>query len=233
MSGVKLIGAVIAAGVLVVLAGVASFTSEQERSAAAAPSPPVEASQAQDQAVDPMFRLRAKGDADAPVTIYELSDFQCPWCRRFVDSTLPALEEEYIATGKVRFIFVNLPIPSLHPNAPAAHEFAMCAAAQEKFWPVHDLLFRHQDRWNRSQDPAPFFMSLADSAGLDGTALTECIDTGAMRPLVTSDMNTAMRGGVRSTPTFVIEGGVLPGYAPMETWRPILDSIVALKDAAN
>jgi len=224
MNGSKMTVGLIATLALATLAGVAWF-----RSPDAAPATTVAASAptTPPQAIDPRWAMRTKGSADAPVTIYELSDFQCPWCRRFADSTLPALSAEYITTGKARLIFVNFPIPSLHPNAPAAHEFAMCAADQGQFWPVHDLLFRKQPDWEKLNDPAPYFMGIADSVGVDRTRLEACIDSGSMRPLVTADLNTGRRAGMSSTPTFIIEGGVLPGAAGMDVWRPILDSILA------
>ena len=106
---------------------------------------------------------RTKGVATAPVTVYEMSDFQCPFCRRFATETFPAIEREYIATGKIRWIFVNLPLTSLHPNAVPAAQFAACAARQGKFWPAHDLLFRHQDTWAPLRNPGPFLLSLADT----------------------------------------------------------------------
>ena len=92
---------------------------------------------------DPMIAQRTKGDPDAPIAIYEITDFGCPWCREFHRLTLPSIEREYIETGKAKLIFVNLPISQLHPNSPAAHEFAMCAAQQDRFWPVYDLLYQH------------------------------------------------------------------------------------------
>src|SRR5438876_6581875 len=95
---------------------------------------------------DPLA-VRTKGAATAPVTVYEMSDFQCPYCKRHVDQTFPALEKEYIATGKVRWVFINFPLISIHPNAQAAAEFAMCAAREGKFWPAHDLLYRRQTSW--------------------------------------------------------------------------------------
>src|SRR2546429_9083525 len=84
-------------------------------------------------------RRRAKGRADAPVTLYEMSDFQCPYCREFAMSTMPVLEREYIEPGKVRFVYINLPLSSVHRNAASAAEVAMCAARQKRFWPMHDL----------------------------------------------------------------------------------------------
>ncbi len=186
---------------------------------------PAETSNAQ----DPMLGARTIGDPAAPVTVYEVSDFQCPFCRQFWEQTLPALKEEYIGTGHVRLIFINLPLAALHPNAPAAHEFAMCSARQGLFWPVHDLLFETQDDWKGLDNLVPFFMSLADSAGMDRSVLGQCLTTGAMRPVVQADLMMATRGGITGTPTFVIEGAALSGAAPIEDWRPLLDSIIAEK----
>src|SRR5690348_10355143 len=90
---------------------------------------------------------RTKGRSDAPITIYEMSDFQCPYCRQFALETLPLLERDYIATGKVRMVFINFPLTNVHKNAIVAAEVAMCAAQQQRFWPMHDLLFRHQPEW--------------------------------------------------------------------------------------
>jgi protein-disulfide isomerase len=174
-----------------------------------------------------MLDRRTKGDPDAPVTVFEVSDFQCPYCRKFWDETLPAIEREYIATGKVKLVFLNLPLPSIHPNAAAAHEFAMCATKQDQFWPVHDLLFRYQADWARLGDPAPYFMSLADSTELDRDLLMRCFNGGEVRWLIQQEAQMNMRAGLRSTPTFVVGEAVVPGFAPIEAWRPLLDSAFA------
>jgi protein-disulfide isomerase len=172
---------------------------------------------------------RSKGDPDAPITILEASDFQCPYCRVFWEETLPLLEEEYLNTGKARLVFLNLPLPQLHPNAPAAHEFAMCAAVQDRFWPVHDLLFQYQRLWATESDPRTVFQELADSAQLNREALDECFDTGAVRELIQREAQSNFQSGLRSTPVFVIERGLLRGAQPMQVWRPILDSIFEAK----
>ena len=177
---------------------------------------------------DDLTAARTRGSASAPVTIYEMSDFQCPWCARFVRETLPALEREYVATGKARLVFVNFPLP-MHPNAVPAAELAMCAARQQKFWPVHDLLFRHQVRWAGLTNPEPFFAALADSAGLDRGRLTSCVDTGAVRAVVQSDAEGSYRSGARSTPSFYIEGALISGAQPIGVFRQVLDSIIRVK----
>lgn len=176
-----------------------------------------------------LLRQRSKGDPNAPITVLEASDFQCPYCRQFWEETLPVLEREYIQTGKVRFIFLNLPLPQIHPNAAAAHEFAMCAAMQDQFWPVHDLLYRHQHGWATLEQPGGFFLALADSAKLSRDDLGACFESGQLRGLIMSEAQMAFQAGIRSTPSFVIEGGLLAGAAPMSDWRPILDSIYKAK----
>jgi len=172
---------------------------------------------------------RSKGAADAPVTVYEMSDFQCPFCKRHAEGAFPVLEKEYIATGKVRWIFINLPLVSLHPNATAAAEFAMCSARSGKFWPAHDLLYRLQPAWAPLKDPAPFLLGLGDSLKLPKAQLRGCLEKGETRQEVRDDSEGAIKAGATSTPTFYIEGGLLSGALPPEVWRPILDSIYAVK----
>ncbi len=179
---------------------------------------------------DDLVAERTRGSATAPVTIYEMSDFQCPWCGRFAREVLPEVEREYVATGKAKLVFINFPLP-MHPNAVPAAELAMCAAKQHKFWPVHDLLFRTQDRWSELPEPGSWFLGLADSARLSREELLPCLRTHATRDLVESDAQAAARSGARSTPSFYIEGGIMAGLQPIETWRLVLDSIIRVKTA--
>ncbi|HEX9727610.1 MAG TPA: thioredoxin domain-containing protein [Gemmatimonadales bacterium] len=182
---------------------------------------------------DQMFAARVRGSEDAPMTMYEVADFQCPACRVFFVETLPTIEREYVRTGKLRIVFVNFPLVSIHPNAAAAHEFAMCAAQQNRFWPIHDLLYANQDRWASLGDPAPYFRILADSAALVSDALSTCLDSGEMRAPLMHEAQGAYNAGVRSTPSFVVEGGLVQGAAPIESWRPLLDSIFLAKTATT
>ena len=173
---------------------------------------------------------RTKGSASAPVTVYEMSDFQCPYCARFALDIFPTLEAEYIQTGKIRWIFVNFPLP-MHPNATPAAEVAMCAAKQGKFWPVHDLLFRNQKTWAPLTAPAEYFLTFADSASLNRTAFQECLSADATLAEVKSDAEAAVRSGAKSTPSFYIEGGIMAGAQPLTVFRPILASVYAAKTA--
>ncbi len=224
MNTVKTYGAAAAALTLVILGVISWMRSPTSDTATVTTPTSVNRPQA-----DPMMEARTKGKPDAPISIYEMSDFQCSFCKQFFDETLPALEEEYLATGKARLIFINLPLIQIHANAAQAAEWAMCAAAQDSFWSMHDRLFETQDDWKELTNPASHFNSLAESVDLDSEALQQCIDSGAARSIVAGDVRLAMQNRLSTTPTFIIEGGVLQGAAPIEDWRPILDSIYAAK----
>jgi protein-disulfide isomerase len=172
---------------------------------------------------------RVRGSATAPVTVYEMSDFQCPYCRNFAINTFPALDSAYIATGKVRWAFINFPLTSIHQNALAAAEVAVCAAQQDAFWPVHDLLYKHQDVWSPLKQPAAFFLTLADSAKISRPRLLACVQSSSVQEAVRADAQGAERSGASSTPTFYIEGGLLVGAQPLPVFRQVLDSILKVK----
>jgi protein-disulfide isomerase len=174
---------------------------------------------------DPLA-ARAKGAAGAPVTVYEMADFQCPACRGFALTVLPVLDREFVATGKVRWVFINLPLTQIHKNATAASEAAMCTARQGRFWAMHDLLFQHQLEWAPLAEPGPALLALGVRAGADRAKLQACVATRATRAEVEEDARLAARSGARATPSFYIEGGLLEGApgAP-QPFRTLLDSI--------
>lgn len=172
---------------------------------------------------------RALGSATAPVTVYEMSDFQCPYCRQHAQQVFPTIEREYVRTGKVRWIFINYPLTSLHPNAVAAAQFAMCSAKQGKFWPAHDVLFQTQPVWAPLRDPGAFLASLIDSLGLPRAPMSRCLENGETVQEIKSDAEGARRAGASSTPTFYLEGGLMVGVHAIETFRHVLDSIYQVK----
>ncbi len=174
---------------------------------------------------------RAKGSPSARVTVYEMSDFQCPFCRRFALETFRAIEREYITTGKVRWVFVNFPLTSIHANAVAAASTAVCAGRQGAFWPMHDLIYQYQETWAPLKEPGPFFVSLADSAGISKSKLVECVRSPATESEIRYEAEGAERAGATSTPTFYIEGGLLAGAHPLPVFRQVLDSVLATKAA--
>ena len=175
------------------------------------------------------LETRSKGASTAPVTVYEMSDFQCPYCRAFATETFPQLERDYVKPGKVRWIFINFPLTTIHANASAAAQLALCAAKQKGFWKVHDLLFQYQDTWAPLREAGPFFVSLADSAGLSKQTLLGCLQSPETVQQVKADADGASRSGAGSTPTFYIEGGLLEGAASFEVFKQVLDSVYAAK----
>jgi protein-disulfide isomerase len=178
-----------------------------------------------------LLRARSKGSPTAPVRVVEMSDFQCPFCRQFATETFPTIEREYIATGKAQWIFLNLPITEIHPNAVAAAEAAMCSARLGKFWPMHDLIFAHQRRWATLRDPGQFLLTFADSLQIPRDSIVPCLSSGATRDLIQRDANAAVGIGANSTPTFLVEGMLMSGAYPVEVFRQVLDSIHRVKTA--
>lgn len=154
--------------------------------------------------------------------LVEISDFQCPFCKRFHDETYPAIKREYIDRGIVRMAYVNLPL-QMHQHALPAAEAAMCAAVQDKFWPMHDKLFDTQEQWAAMPSPAQLFDSLALSAGVNAAAWRECIRGQAMRRVINGDRARASSTGVRSTPTFFVGDEPIEGAAPIDTFRVAIE----------
>ncbi len=169
---------------------------------------------------DPMIAQRTKGSATAPDHGVRTVRFPVPVLPPAGNGDLPVLEKEFIATGKVRWIFLNFPLTQLHANAAAAAEFSMCAARADKFWPIHDLLFNYQEKWAPLKDPAPFLITLADSAGIPSHGHDLLPAEREMQGVVRAESEGAAKSGVHSTPTVYIEGvGLLAGAAPVETFR--------------
>lgn len=166
---------------------------------------------------------RIQGSPAAPVWVIEVSDFQCPYCKQWHDQTYAAFRDQYVKTGKVRLAYVNFPLAS-HTYAWPAAEAAMCAAAQGRFWPMHDALFATQTRWEAMNPPTAVFDSLAQGSGIDMPRWRECVSSGKMRPLIQADRDRASRAGVDATPSFLIGDRILAGAQPLEEMRRAIDS---------
>lgn len=181
---------------------------------------------------DPLS-ARTKGNPKALVTVYEMADFQCPACREFALTTLPTLDRAYVQSGKVRWIFVNFPLTNIHRNAVAAAQVAMCAARQNRFWPVHDALYLHQPEWAPLADPMPALLRLADSSGVRHDSLAACVASRATVETIQQDAQGSERAGANATPSFYIEGGLASGAIPAPEFSRILDSIYNAKTASR
>jgi protein-disulfide isomerase len=138
-----------------------------------------------------------KGDRGAKLTLVEFLDYQCPYCGKFSRETMPQIEKDYIETGKVRYVVVNLPLDAMHKSAFKAAEAAACAGEQGKFWEMQERLFNNQqiiDQWQTH----------AEAIGLDGGKFQECLDSGRQAAKVRSDIAEAHSAGVTGTPSFFL-----------------------------
>ena len=173
------------------------------------------------------------GRADAPVTIVEFSDYQCPFCQRFFATTLPALEKDYIEAGKVRYVFRDYPLDQLHPRARKAAEAAHCAGEQGKYWEMHDALFR-----NQSALDLPQLSEYARALGIDGPSFDACLSSGRNASRVSRGVSDGSAAGLQGTPSFVIgktkndnivEGTPIRGAQSIETFRQVIDRLLAVR----
>ena len=165
-------------------------------------SRPAGGAAAADQAVNAVLSVDGepfKGEKNAKLTLVEFSEFQCPFCGRHVRETYPQLEKEYIQTGKVKYVFRDLPLESIHKNAFKASEAAHCAGEQGKFWEMHDRLFANQN----SLEPA-MLTAHAQAIGVDSKKFQACLDAGKYAADIRKDIADANRLGITGTPTTVI-----------------------------
>jgi protein-disulfide isomerase len=167
----------------------------------------------------------ARGPADAPITIVEFSDFQCPFCSR-ATATLKKLDETY--TGKIRLVYRDYPLVQIHPNAARAAEAAGCANDQGKFWAMHDTLFSHQDKLAEAD-----LKQAAADLGLDTAAFNQCLESGRHAADWKKDAEEGSRYGVTSTPAFFVNGRLIVGAQPYEAFAKVIDEELARKAAAG
>ncbi|MFZ2488101.1 MAG: thioredoxin domain-containing protein [Anaerolineae bacterium] len=170
---------------------------------------------------------RSKGSADAPITLVEYSDFQCPYCSRWVQDTYPAIIKDYIATGQVRLEFRDFPLTSIHPNAMNAAIASRCAAEQDSYWPMHDALFAKQGEWSAQADPAKTFSGYAGEIGLDTAAFDTCLTSGKYDSAIQADLQAGQAAGVTGTPSFLINNTLVVGAQPVSAFQQAFDTILA------
>ncbi|MGE0158351.1 MAG: DsbA family protein [Gemmatimonadales bacterium] len=146
-----------------------------------------------------------KGDENAPITIIEFGDFQCPACQQFATQYKPQVELAYVESGKAKFVFYDWPIITAHPNAFLAARASRCAADQDRYWEYHDNLFRNQVRWTPSTSAADVFVGYAGDLGLDEDAFESCLNSDEHADVVTANLELGNQLGVGGTPTILIE----------------------------
>lgn len=188
----------------------------------AVPSPDSVAARAQ--------RAREKGSPTAQLTVIEVSDFQCPYCRQFYENTYRAFDSAYVKTGKVKMVFIHFPLP-IHAQAMPASKAAACAGAQGKFWEMHDRLFATQREWSGQADAVQRFARYAAELRLDPAAYRDCVENDRTSALIINDVMQASGAGITGTPAFVINNRILPGAVPFADLAREIDAALAAPPA--
>ena len=165
------------------------------------------------------------GSDTAAVEVVEYADFQCPACARFAILTAPEVKAQLVNTGRVRWRFMDFPLPS-HDKAELVHHAAACAGEQGGFWAMHDVLFRNQGAWVRSRRPKQVLRDLAEAIGLDVKQYDDCMGSNRYAARIAATKADAVAVGVSSTPSFVIGGLLISGHLAY-------DSVVTLVERAE
>jgi len=158
-----------------------------------------------------------KGSNSAPVAMIEFGDFQCPFCGKFFSETLPQIEENYIKTGKVKFVYRDFPL-DFHQYAEKAAEAAECAHEQGKFWEYHDKLFNNQQALDVTN-----LKKYAKDLGLNSSEFDDCLDSGKMASEVQEDLQDGTALGISGVPSFFINGIPIGGAQPYSSFQQIID----------
>lgn len=140
-----------------------------------------------------------RGQANAPLTLVEFSDYQCPYCARHARETLPQIQRDFIDTGKLKYVFRNFPLEAIHRDAFKAAEAAHCGGEQGKFWDMHDRLFANPTALGQGHA-----LLHAQALGLDPRHFRQCLDNGKYAVEIRRDLEDGRKAGVRSTPTFFL-----------------------------
>jgi protein-disulfide isomerase len=153
-----------------------------------------------------------KGDTTAPVHIEEFADFECPSCARFAIITHPDVRTRIVEAGRAHYSYYDLPLPQHLHSYPASHA-AACADEQGRFWEMHDQIYGSQDRWSTraTNNPRSVFRDLARQIGLNVRQWEQCYDSQRHQGRIDANHAEAVRRGVNSTPTFIVNGQMLRG----------------------
>ena len=160
------------------------------------------------------------GEPDALVTVIEMTDFECPFCRRHRQQVLDDLLAEY--GGRIRYYSLHFPLTSIHPLAFRASEAAECAHDQGRFWEYNEAMFDSTERLVPET-----LIALAGDVDMDVAVFSQCLTSGSKRDVVVGDIQAGQSLGVRGTPTFFINGKLLSGARPLDVFRKVIDAELA------
>lgn len=199
-------------------------TQRNGAAANAQPAPAAAAGNIQNVALRPS---NTQGKADAPVTIIEYSDFQCPYCLRYHTETFPRILQEYVAAGKVKISYKEY--PALGDISFLAAQAAECAADQNAFWGYHTALFDERSRAGRIPQNKADLIKLASTAlKIDMPTFSKCLNEDQTTGRVQIDSEEGQRFGVRGTPSFLINGKLVVGAQPYSVFKAAIED--ALKN---
>jgi protein-disulfide isomerase len=169
-----------------------------------------------------------RGNPDAPVTIMEFGDFECPSCGSFAMISEPDMRERIVDAGLANFRYFDFPLP-IHQNTLAASLAASCAADQGKFWEMHDAIYAGQDRWNAqaTSNPRKVLDEYAQQLGLDMTAYADCFNSQKNLPRIQANKKAGDDRGVSGTPTLFIGNIQMPNGVTVDRMKQIVDSLTA------
>lgn len=175
------------------------------------------------------------GDPKAKLTLIEFSDYQCPFCARHSAQTLPQIVNDYVKTGKVKYVLLDFPLQNLHPAAPKAAEAARCGGEQGKYWEMHDRLVANPKTIDRSG-----LAGHAKGLGLNVPVFEKCVESGKYADKVRRDLEAGQEAGVNGTPTFFLgltdpndphvkAAATLVGAQPFSRFKEAIDGMLAGK----
>lgn len=173
------------------------------------------------------------GEKNAPVTIVEFSDYQCPFCRKFWQDTLPSIQKDYINTGKVKLVYKDFPL-GFHPGAIPYAEAARCAkekGGDQAYFKMHDKIFEEQTKLDggtvKSTIEYPGDETLKKWAKDVGYDIGSCLDSGKYKSEVQKDLSEGSSAGVQGTPGFFVNGKLISGAQPYSVFKQAIDSELA------
>jgi len=175
-----------------------------------------------------------RGNPNAPVTIIEFADFECPGCGQFATLQGPDIKTRIVDAGLANFRFYDFPLTSIHQNTLFAHLAAACANDQGKFWEMHDQLFQNQPNWSTiaTSNPRKEIDAYATAVGLDMAAYNSCMDSQKHLAQIQANAKEGEKRGVNSTPTLIVGNKVYAGGLAFDAIKKIVDSLNAAAPAA-
>jgi len=162
-----------------------------------------------------------KGNKNASVTIVEFSEYECPFCKHYVDETYGQILEEY--GDDIYYVFRDYPLP-FHKHAQETAEAARCAGDQNSYWPIHDMLFEERDEWVEETKITTILVDYAKNLGLNTQTFNSCLSSGKYTQAVEDDLALGNKVGVSGTPSFFINGVMLVGAQPFESFKTLIET---------